>query len=673
MKWPTLPTVRSREARDTLFLLATIAAIVLPHADHLPIWATAIAGLVLAWRALLAWQAHPLPARGWLVLVAAAAAALTWLTFRSLVPRGAGITLLVILMALKTLELRARRDAFVVFFLGFFLVLTEFLYSQALLTALWMCFATWALMTALVLAQMPVGQPSLAVAARQALRSTLMGLPLMVALFMLFPRIAPLWGVPAETVGHTGLSNRLDFGQMSEIANDDSIAMRLQFEGSPPPRAELYFRGPVLERFDGRTWSPARLPAIPVFSDAVQVRGQPWHYTLLLEPLRIDVLPLLETPPGSALDADGTLLQRGPAGEWHATRPLTQHLRFAAMAFLQRTSGIERQPASLTVDLGLPAGSNPRLRTWAAQLRADPRFAALDDSARPAALAKAVLQHFATGDYLYTLSPGRYGETSPNVIDEFWFDRRLGFCEHFASAFVFAMRAMGVPARIVTGFQGMDDKPEDGWWIVRNSNAHAWAEYWAPGRGWQRADPTAVVAPQRIADGLALEPAPGAIASLSPTLWRSLRTAWENIDSHWQQWVLNYSQRDQFALLKHLGVAQPDWLALGRVTAGLILAVAVAVVAWSRWQERPHDAWTRQRTRLRRELARLGVSVAAHESPLRWAAALRARHGTRADALAALLQSLERSRYAPEASPPDWAARRRWWRDWARAARMLQA
>ncbi|MBV8380248.1 MAG: DUF3488 domain-containing transglutaminase family protein [Paucibacter sp.] len=671
-----LPRPRSREARDTLFLLATIAAVVLPHAEHLPAAAMAITALVLGWRALLAWQGRALPGRGWLALIAIASAAVTWLMFRSLVPREAGIMLLVLLMALKTLELRARRDAFVVFFLGFFLVLTQFLFSQSLATALWMLGATWALLTSLVLAQMPVGQPSLAVAARQALRSTLMGLPLMVALFVLFPRIAPLWGVPAESLGHTGLSMELNFGQMSEIANDDGIAMRLRFDGAPPPRSALYFRGPVLERFDGRTWLPARAADSIVTRDAVQVGGTPLHYVMTLEPLRIQVLPLLETAPGSSIDADGMALQRGPAAEWQAARPLTEHLRFAALAYPQRVIGAERSAASLAGDLALPPGSNPRLRAWAAQLRADPRIASLDPATLPVALAQAVLQHFASGGYLYTLSPGSYGDDTPDVIDEFWFDRRLGFCEHFASAFVFAMRAMGVPARIVTGFQGMDDKPEDGWWIVRNSNAHAWAEYWAPGLGWLRTDPTAVVAPQRIAQGLALEPTPSAMAQLNPKLWRSLRVlrgAWERLDNDWQQWVLNYSRRDQFDLLKHLGVEQPDWQALGRLIAGVIFAVAVVGIARSRWLERPHDAWTRQRTRLRRELARLGVQVAAHETPLRWAAALSARHGERAAGLAALLQSLERSRYAPEATPPDWAARRRWWRDWARAARMLRA
>jgi hypothetical protein len=250
--WERLP----RDTRDSFFLLAVITAVMAPHAGHLPWWSTALTVIVLGWRAQLAWRQRPLPSRWWLVAIVALYAGLTWLTYRTLVGREAGITLLVMLMALKTLELRARRDAFVVFFLGFFLVLTQFLYSQSLLTAIGSLVSLWGLLAAVVLAQMPTGVPSIAIAARHAAGTTALGLPVMVLLFVLFPRIAPLWGVPTEAIGKTGLSNQLEFGAMNEIANDDSIAMRLRFlDGSaPPPPDQRYFRGPVLTRFDGKTW-----------------------------------------------------------------------------------------------------------------------------------------------------------------------------------------------------------------------------------------------------------------------------------------------------------------------------------------------------------------------------------------------------------------------------------
>ena len=665
----------TRESRDTLFLLATIAAILAPHAAHLPAWASAISALMLAWRGWLARAAQPLPGRWLLVAVLAVVSALILLNYRSFLNREAGITFLAMLMAPKTLELRARRDAFVVFFLGFFLVLTQFLYSQSLPTALWMLGAVWALLTALVLAQMPVGQPSLGLAARQAARVTAYGLPAMVLLYLLFPRIAPLWGLPTEAIGRTGLSNELVFGAMSEIANDESIALRIRFEGAPPPPDQRYFRGPVLSRFDGRVW---RAQGNARRADEVRTSGTPWRYEMTLEPLRIRALPLLENASG---EIGGTLnigpytFRRGPESQWLADRPITERLRFKSEAFPARSAGLNQGAASLVPDLALPAGLNPRTRAWAEALRARSEFAQLPEDQLAPALVQAVMQHITQGDYLYTLVPGRYGENTPHLIDEFWFDRRLGFCEHFASAFVFILRAMGVPARVVTGFQGMDAEPQDGWWIVRGSNAHAWAEYWVPGRGWLRADPTAAIAPDRILRGLALQPAPNALEQFSPamrTLWPQMRHLWESIDNRWQQLVLNYSRQDQFDLLKGMGL-QPDWLALGRVGAGVIAVISILSWLVMRWQQRPHGAWARQRERLLQELRRLGLSVAAHESPARWARQVHQRFGAAGEPLADLLMSLERSRYAPGARAQDWRERLRWWRAVRRSSRMLRA
>lgn len=209
LKWPTLaraggtgvtaPLPMPRECRDTLFLLAVIAWVVLPHAARLPLWCAVMTGAVLVWRAVLAWQARPLP--GVLVRVALLALAVgaTWFSHRTVLGRDAGVTLIVVLLALKTLELRARRDAFVVFFLGFFTLLTHFFFSQSLLTALAILLALLGLMTALVNAHMPAGTPTLWQSARIALRLAAVGTPVMIALFLLFPRLAPLWGLPSDS------------------------------------------------------------------------------------------------------------------------------------------------------------------------------------------------------------------------------------------------------------------------------------------------------------------------------------------------------------------------------------------------------------------------------------------------------------------------------------------
>lgn len=670
--WARLP----RDTRDSLFLLGVITAVISPHAEHLPWWSVAVTTVVLAWRALLAWRQRPLPSRWWLGAVIALYTGLTWLTFRTVIGREAGITLLVMLMALKTLELRARRDAFVVFFLGFFLVLTQFLYSQSLLMAVWSLLSLWGLLAAVVLAQMPStdaqGLPSIAIAARRAASTTALGLPVMVLLFVLFPRIAPLWGVPTESIGKTGLSNQLDFGAMNEIANDETIAMRLRFDGPVPPPDQRYFRGPVLTRFDGKTWRiPDPRPSENWLRgrDRLVTDGPALRYEMTLEPLRLSVLPLLEMSPG-AVDAEMGLpdlnLTRGPELQWISPRPITERLRFNATAHLAWQAGARRGQLQQALDMELPAGRNPRSLAWAAALAAEPRFAGLAAGPRAEALAAALLQHVTREDFTYTLTPGRYGTDSPHVIDEFWLDRRLGFCEHFASAFVVLMRAMGVPARIVTGFQGWDAELQDGYHVVRNANAHAWAEYWVDGRGWVRSDPTAAVAPNRVIQGQALRPQPGVLGQFNPTLWRALRGGWETLNNRWQQLVLNYSRENQFDLLKRLGFSQPDWTGLGQALAGVILVLAVGGAAWIRWTSRPRDAWSRQRARIAGLLARAGVAVPAHESPAAWARGLRRQHGQKAEPAAQWLERLERSRYAAGSPAPAWG-------EFRAAARMLRA
>ena len=232
-----------RETRDTLFLLGVIGWLILPLVAQLPLWCSALAATVLAWRAVLTLQNRPLPRRAWLVLLLVLTVAGTWASHRTLLGRDAGVTLVVVLLALKTLELRARRDALVVFFLGFFALLTNFFYSQSLPVAAAMLVGLLGLLTALVNAHRPVGEPSLRESAAVALRMALAGTPVMLALFLFFPRFAPLWGIPSDALtGRSGLSATMEVGQVAKLALDDGIALRVKFDGAPPPQGELYFR-----------------------------------------------------------------------------------------------------------------------------------------------------------------------------------------------------------------------------------------------------------------------------------------------------------------------------------------------------------------------------------------------------------------------------------------------
>ena len=639
-RWRHLP----RDARDTLFLLAVIGWTVLPHVSHLPLWCSLLTLTVLLWRAQLAIDNAALPGRWWLVVVLALAAALTFWSHRTLLGKEAGVTLAVVLMALKTLELRARRDAFVVFFLGFFLILTHFLYSQSLAVAAAMLVSVWGLLTALVLAHMPVGQPSLRAAATLSARTALLGAPIMALMFVLFPRIGPLWGVPQDGQATTGLSNSMRMGSVAEVAQDDSIALRIRFDGAAPPPGALYFRGPVLSRFDGVEWQlqPPSFDGIAPARRNLRTSGAPLRYEMTIEPSRLTSLPLLE----AAVDApqiDGVRVTGLPDLQWRSDRPLFERLRFRAEAHIDFRHGPTAREPNLQEQLALPSGYNPRTLAWAAALRRDPRYA----NAAPRVLAQALLQYVRTAGFSYTLAPGEYGR---DAVDEFWLDRREGFCEHFAAAFVVVMRALDVPARVVTGYQGVDPFASDGYYVVRQSSAHAWAEYWQPGIGWVRADPTAAVAPERVNRGARLLPArgvvAGAIATVSPQLLDQLRNGWEALNNRWNQWVLNYSRGQQLDLLKGLGFNSPSWEDLALLLIGALSSLALVGAGWAWWDRHRVDPWTRQMDRLRAALQRVGLSAAAHEPPRALAQRVRACFGAGGEPLAELLDTLERQRYS---------------------------
>ncbi len=316
------------------------------------------------------------------------------------------------------------------------------------------------------------------------------------------------------------------------------------------------------------------------------------------------------------------------------------------------------EPHELAALRDLPAGFNPRTLAWARQFRAQLG----DVDART--LAAALHAHIRQASFVYTLQPGFYGR---DAIDEFWLDRREGFCEHFATAYVVVLRALGVPARVVTGYQGAEPPDADGFRTVRQSHAHAWAEFWVAGEGsgagWQRSDPTAAVAPERVRASRPLPPQPGLVAgalnSMSPALASQIRRAWELLDSRWNQWVMGWSRTRQFDLLARLGVVQPDWADLARALVLLLSAAAVAGALWAWFDRRRQDPWQRALAMLTRQLHGIGIAALPHHPPRTLAAMVRAQHGAAGEVLAGTLEALDRWRYARngQARPPD----RRWW------------
>ncbi len=604
-----------REVRDTLFLLAVIGWVVLMQAAHIPPWCLGLTAALLGWRAYLTVRLRPLPGLWTRVALLALAVGATYATHRTILGRDAGVTLIVVLLALKTLELRARRDAFVVFFLSFFTLLTHFFYSQSLLTAVGILLALWGLLTALVNAHMPVGHPPLWSAARLASGMALLGAPIMLVLFMLFPRMAPLWGIPSDGMtGRSGLSPTMNVGSIASLALDDSIVMRLRFEDRPPPQRTLYFRGPVLSRFDGRTWQSAADSLLPSrgMGAPLVTQGPAVRYQATLEPSNRPWLLVLdaatEAPTGPNLGPQD--LVRTSDLQWLLRRPVTDLLRYEAQSFVDFQYGPQQAVLGLQEHVDLPPGFNPRTLALAQSLRQN------TPNATAQQMVDQVLERLRTGGYTYTLDPGLYGQ---HTADEFWFDRKAGFCEHIASSFVVLMRALDIPARIVTGYQGGEVNSVDGFWTVRQSDAHAWAEVWLAGRGWVRVDPTSSVAPGRTGTLLRLRPEPGllgaAMLTVSPDMAARLRALWEAANNRWNQWVLNYTQSRQFDLLRRLGLEATDWTDLLHALVAVVVGAAALGALWTLWERHHTDPWLRQLERARTRLRREGVDVAFNSTP----------------------------------------------------------
>lgn len=643
-----------REARDTLFLLGVIFWVIMPHMGHLPLWCSGLAIIVLLWRGKLALSSQPLPSKWWLVATLLLIIGATWWTHRSLIGRDPGVTLIVALLCLKTLELRAKRDAFVVFFLGFFTMLTNFFFSQSLLVAGAMLLAMMGLLTALIHSHRLVGQPALSESLRSAGKLVLLGTPIMALLFVLFPRVAPLWGMPGEAqAGRSGLSSEMSVGDMAKVTLEDAIALRIKWNLKPgqsiPPQDQLYFRGPVLSQFDGRTWRPnvetSFSRRFPMPAD-LRTSDEIYSYEVTLEPMRrpwVFVLEAATQPP----KVPGYDVFMTPELQWISSLPVSDLVRYTATSSLQFRHGPERNIPGMQSFLDLPPGFNPRTLQLAFDIRRDPRF----QRAGAQVIVPEVLRRLREGGYTYTLDPGVYGQ---HTADEFWFDKKEGFCEHIASSFVILMRAMDIPARIVTGYQGGELNALDGYWTIRQRDAHAWAEVWQAGVGWVRVDPTGVVSPGRIGSFNRLTVPQGAVgaalgAVIPRGLTQQLRAAWEAVNNSWNQWVLNYSQAKQFDLLKNIGFSSPTWEDLGKVLALIVSFVGLIGAALMYWERHHQEPWLRELGRARKLLAKAGLPSDASTPPRTLALQAMEKFGEDARPMHDWLMQFDALRYRPQA------------------------
>ena len=602
------------DVRNLMWLLAGMAFVVAPHLVRLPSWVGIFFGTVVAWRAWIAWSALRAPPRWLMWALTVAATVGTYLSFGRIYGREGWTTLLIIMAALKLLEMRSQRDVVLSIYLGFFLVVTNFLFSQTIPLGIYMLVCVWMFVAALV----GFNHVGRAPDPRQRLRSAgallVQALPLMVAFFILFPRAhGPLWALPHDLRGaQSGLSDSMSPGNIANLIKSDAVAFRVRFEDRMPPYQALYWRGPVLVDFDGATWRMAEHIGTGRIDYARRERRT--DYTITLEAHQKRWLFALDvparTPPNGYLLSDLQLRHR---------RPVTQRLRYEMSSYLgyqfgQNASRFQRDPA-----LAFDPERNPRTvalgRQWAAE-NPDPR-----------AILQRAAQHFGSG-YTYTLEPPLLDRQHP--YDDFLFTSRQGFCEHYAGSFVLLMRAAGIPARVVTGYHGGEVNPLNNELIVRQADAHAWAEVWTAGEGWVRIDPTGAVSPLRVEGGVnaALGPIgvfPSLLAADALGVLAQMRWAWQMANSQWDQWVVGYNLERQRQFFGDMGFPNVDWRTLGFWLLVATFAVGSAVTLGLLVRDRPprREASLVLWDRFSAKLATAGLARAAHEGPLDYLARLK--------------------------------------------------
>ena len=640
MAQANLPADERHAVAPLIWACAAFTGGMLLNVDRVPVWAVAAALALVGWRLATA------GGRGWYpgifvrAVLALALVAVVLAKFHTLNGLAAGTTLLLLMAGLKLLETRTPRDQFVLTGVALFLLLAACLGRQDLWRVPLYALEAWLCCAALVVIACPTLGAGPAFGAGRTLRiagrALLPAVPLALLLFAFFPRLpGAFWAIPQGEEALTGLGDSMSPGGITRLVASYDIAFRVQFAGSAPAAEERYWRGPVLHDFDGSTWRRA--------AGALQARqpltylGVPYRYRVTLEPSRRPWWFALDTPARSPdtrvlLTYDYQLL---------ATEPVDDAISFEALSYTHTQAAAPLDPAARRQDSALPRSGNPRTRALALTLR---RQASTD-----AAYVQAVLDYLRAGGFVYSLTPEPLGA---DEVDDLLFRTREGFCGHYASAFVTLMRAADIPARVVTGYLGGEWNPIGGYFVVRQSDAHAWAEVWLAERGWTRVDPTAVVAPERLQRGildlLTDELSTSERLLRAPWLTR-LWQRWDAANTWWANHVIRFDYAAQLRLLQRFGVRSPDARYLGWALM-LALCAWLALVTWQIGRSRRparRDALARSYARLCRKLARIAPPRAPCQGPLSFAAAVSAHRPDLRERVYALLERYAQLRYGP--------------------------
>ena len=625
-----------------VWISACLALALLAHLGSLPAWVFATVAVIVAVRLVLAARARPAPGRAIRSILTALSVGVLFLQFHTFNGLSAGTALLCLVAGLKLLETQTRRDIYVVTMIIYFLSLAALLQGESFWLLGYLVAVSLLTTATLLRLTCTVSTAGWLGSLRYAGRMLAQALPLALAFWLFFPRFgAPLWQMPAEGgTAQTGLGESMSPGDITNLVQSDDVAFRVRFTGATPPLDERYWRGPVLHDFDGHTWTrgTAGMGGAAGMAHAVGLvpEGAAYRYTVSIEPHQRHWIFALDWPwswetPGDLLTSDYMLVQPAPV----ASPVDVAVVSYARMHAAENLGTLMRRR-----DLRLPPARNPRTLALATELR---RAHPVD-----ADYVRAVLALFREQPFFYTLTPPKLADDS---VDEFLFETRRGFCGHYASAFATLMRAGGIPARIVTGYQGGTFNRFADYWILRQSDAHAWTELWEDGRGWVRVDPTSAISPQRVERGLN-----DLVAANQPLssrwqqrrLWLAdTRLRLDALRQVWRERILRFDESSQERLLAVLHVPEPDARKLVFVLAAC-LALGLTWLTWSVRRElapRPRDGLLRAYATLCRRLAAVGLPRAPHEPADTFAARVARERPDLGPAVTALCRRYSRLRY----------------------------
>jgi len=633
-----------------LWTSGCLALVLLPHIGGMPPWVLILCGIAAIVRVSLAAGGRDAPPTLLRSLIALAAIALLFVQFHTFNGLTAGSALLGLVAGLKLLETRTRRDVCVMILLIYFLSLDALLVDSSFWLLAYLLGVCW--LTSATLLRLTVTEPGPAWPAslRYAGRILLQAMPLALMLWLFFPRLTePLWQLTDNDQGATsGIGETMSPGDLSDLAVSDEIAFRVHFFGLAPPAEQRYWRGPVLDQFDGRVWR--RADPDGTAAAGLRTEGPEYRYRISLEPYPHKWIFTLDRPTAwdaathAQLTSDGMLIGPGPMS-LGLTMIASSQPRWRDPEALPEAA--RRRETALA-----PAGRNPRTIALARALHRE------HPDERD--FVTSVLEMVHSQDFFYTLSPPPLESKDP--VDEFLFDTKRGFCGHYASAFAVLMRAGGIPARVVTGYYGGTFNRYADYWILRQSDAHAWVEIWIDGQGWQRIDPTSAIDPRRVDRRLRDEQAAISLANVdlqSALPWfAALRLRTDALRQLWRERILRYNQDSQQSVLALLHVPDPD----AEKLVFMLAATLAAALGWLTWQVRyelrppPRDALRRAYAQLCAKLAGVDLPRAVHEGAEAYALRIAGSRPELASAVGALCRRYNELRYGPQATREEIAA-----------------